>query len=406
MGGNPERRRSLGKDDRDWKHIRHSRDRHLGFSVSNEYYQNVPFLFNREALPYHAIGHFKGRSIFVICNGPSFAQLDHSLLRKPGVITYGMNNGPKSFRPYFWSIVDDPTRFMKSIWLDPLITKLIPLDHFEKKIFDNEKWEMTNMRVGECPNVWGFRRNEKFVANRWLFEDTINWGCHKDYGGGRSILLPVVRLCFLMGFRKVYLLGCDFNMSEANTYHFDEQRTKGAVNCNKSTYDRLQNEYFPSLKPHFDEAGFQVFNCNSESGLKIFPFVSFEEAIAEATAPLGDVENERTWGMYSDKKKKAQFKSEPAENQKKNIDPMGQPRVIEPQTVIHEEPRQGIVNDGDGPRVIKTLPLPLDEGGAVRTDIPRPDPRIIQHVQQPPRIKKRSHHDFLDHGGFADTTSK
>ena len=201
------RRRSLKKDVNDDKTFRHSRDRHLGVSISSEFYQRVPMFFTREAKEIDLIGHYRGASAFLICNGPSFASLDHSLLKKPGVITYGMNNGPKTFRPNFWTCVDDPSRFLTSVWKDPCIMKIIPFDHFEKRLFDNEKWEMSKIKVGECPNVVGFRRNEKFVANRFLFEDTFNWGNHKDYGGGRSVMLPSMRALFLMGFRKVYLLG-------------------------------------------------------------------------------------------------------------------------------------------------------------------------------------------------------
>ena len=314
-----QRRKSLKKDVNDDKAFRYSRDRHMGVSVSNEFYQPCPMFFSREGSQLNLIGLYRGASAFMISNGPSLLNHDLSLLNKPGIITYGMNNGPKTFRPNFWTCVDDPSRFLKSIWLDPTITKFIPQATFEKKIFDNEKWEMTNIKVGDCPNVIGYRRNEKFVADRFLFEDTINWGCHKDFGGGRSVMLPVFRILFLLGFRTVYLLGCDFNMSESNTYHFDEQRSKGAVKGNNNTYERLINDYLPKLKPIFDEVDFKIFNCNPESKLKCFPHKDYNEAIREATKGLGDVANERSWGMYSKPTEKDKWKNEPDEAHKKNL---------------------------------------------------------------------------------------
>jgi len=312
------RRRSLKPDKNDDNAFRFSRDRHLGVSVSTEFYQPVPMFFTREGAMLNLIGHYRGASAFMLCNGPSMRPLDLSLLKNAGVMTYGMNNGPRTFRPNFWTCVDDPSRFMKSIWLDPRIMKFVPQATFEKRIFDNEKWEMTKTKVGDCPNVVGYRRNEKFMANRFLFEDKINWGNHKDYGGGRSVMLPVMRILFLLGFRKVYLLGCDLNMTSENTYHFDEQRCKGAVNCNTSTYKRLKDEYFPQLKPHFDKEGFEVYNCNPESELEVFPFISYEEAIAEATSKVGDVEHERTWGMYSKVGDKEEVRNEPIDEHKDN----------------------------------------------------------------------------------------
>jgi len=299
--------------------FRHPRERHSGVDVTKEFGQSIPFFFTRDGAPIDLIGQYKGSSAFMICNGPSFSQLNHALLKKPGIMTLGVNNGPKTFRPDFWTCVDDPPRFMKSIWLDPKIMKFVPQAHFEKPIFDNEKWELMNKKVGSCPNVVGFRRNEHFIADRFLKETTINWGNHKDYGGSRSVMLPSLRILYLLGFRTVYLLGCDLNMTAENTYHFDEQRDKGAVNGNLSTYKRLIEEYFPQLKPHFDAAGFKVYNCNRESSLKVFPFISFDEAITNATKGLGDIEHERTWGLYTKLEDRAKWKIEPNEEEKKKM---------------------------------------------------------------------------------------
>lgn len=319
-----ERRRSLLKDGNDIRQFRHHRDRHVGHAISNEYYQQAPFFFTRECAQLNLIGQYKGASAFLILNGPSLVsgEYDISLLNLPGVITYGVNNGPSTFRPNFWSCVDDPTRFLKSIWLDPKITKFIPHAHAEKPIFDNEKWEDMKSQdgqkilAGECPNCVFFHRNEKFVANRWLFEDKINWGNSKHHGGGRSVMLPALRILFLLGFRRVYLIGADFKMTEDYAYHFDEQRPKGSVNCNMSTYRRMNNEYFPQLKPYFKEEGYEVFNCTKDSGLTAFDYFPYEDAIAECTKGLGDVFNERTWGMYCKPGDKSNTLAEPSDSEK------------------------------------------------------------------------------------------
>ena len=337
MGDNTMRRRSLKNDKNDDAAFRHSRDRHMGVSISDEFYQPVPMFFTREGAHLSLIGHYRGGHAFLICNGPSFASLDRTQLNKPGIMTFGINNGPKTYRPNFWTCVDDPVRFLKSIWLDPKITKFVPQAHFEKPIFDNETWEVMKTRVGECPNVIGYRRNEKFVAERFLFESSFNWGNHKDFGGGRSVMLPALRILFLLGFRKVYLLGCDMKMTEKYAYHFDEQRSKGAVNCNMSTYDRLKSDYLPALKPVFDAEGFNVFNCNPNSELKVFPYLPFEDAIKEATKDLGDVPNERVWGMYSTPDEKPKWKQEPPKEQKvhlETLEEMGKKNVYEKPSVV------------------------------------------------------------------------
>lgn len=336
--------RSLLKDVNDDNIFRHGRQKHVG-TIFNEFNQPCPFFFTRDRMPLHLIGQYRGRSAFMVCNGPSVAKLNLSLLKKPGVITYGINNGPRTIRPNFWTCVDDPKRFLKSIWLDSLITKFVPHSFANKQIFDNEKWvDMLDKNnkpviVGDCPNVIYFHRNEKFVAERFLCEDTINWGCHGDYGGSRSVMLPVFRILFLLGFRKIYLLGADFKMSENYTYHFDEQRSKGAVKCNNNTYDRLKSEYLPALKKVFEEEGLEVWNCNPESELKVFPFKKYEEAINETIAPLGDVEHERTWGMYSKPEERQKWKVEPLIENKTHCNITGGNK--EPIYVINEKTDNG-----------------------------------------------------------------
>lgn len=303
------RMRSMAIDQNDDRALLHGRDANMGMVISNEFYQSVPFFFNREKWPLPLVGAYRGASAFLVASGPSFAKVDKSLLAKPGVWAMTLNNAVKSFRGNAACIVDDPSRFVASLWLDPKITKFVPADHFEKPIWDNrtfigkdgkveQRWCPMSAKVGDCPMVVGYHRNEKFHAPRFLFEETINWGCHKRWGGGRSVMLASLRILFLLGFRKVYLVGVDFEMTEEKRYHFDEGRTESAIKGNMSTYSKLIH-WLEELKPHFDREGFVVKNCNPDSRLKAFPMTTVEEAVAEATEPLGDVPNERSRGMYS-----------------------------------------------------------------------------------------------------------
>jgi len=312
-GGRRERRRSrmrsLAVDRNDESTLRYGRFRNMGTTVAAEYYQPCPFFFTREKWPLQIVGHFRGGSAFLIAGGPSFAAADKSLLRAPGVWTITLNNAVRSFRGNAACIVDDPTRFVASLWHDPTIMKFVPACHFEKEIWDNrtlvmpggrrdERWQPSKTKVGDCPNVIGYHRNEKFVPERFLYEDTINWGNHAQWGGGRSVMLATMRILFLLGFRNVYLLGVDFDMTDDKRYHFDEQRTNSAVKGNQSTYSKMI-QWFEQLQPRFLAEGFVVSNCNPDSKLRAFPFVDLDEAVRRATFELGDVVNERTWGMYT-----------------------------------------------------------------------------------------------------------
>jgi hypothetical protein len=261
-------------------------------------FATVPMFFRRNGMTVDIVNLFQNKSIFLINNGPSFKNVDKNKLKQPGIITFGINNGAHVFRPNLWTCVDDPSRFLRSIWEDPTIMKFVPLSHFEKPIWDNKKDDFSTDLVGSFPNVIGYRRNEHFDADKWLFEDTINWGNHKDFGGGRSVMLSSIRICHLLGFKTVYLLGCDFEMSEDKKYFFEEQRSKNAINNNNNSYKKMM-EYFELLRPKFDKIGFNVYNLNNESKLKAFQFKSFEEAVKQETLDVSD----KTFGMYINRKK-------------------------------------------------------------------------------------------------------
>lgn len=284
-------------DVNDLKKNKHGRERHNGHLIG-KYLQSPPMLFSRDSHPLWMGDMYRGNSAFLILGGPSFSNIDKSKLTQPGILTMGVNNSVKSFRPNLWISVDDPTHFIKSIWLDSKITKFVPFSHSEKHIFDNESWKESTIKVGDCPNVWFYKRNERFIAEQFLFEDTINWGNHKDYGGGRSVMLAGIRMLFYLGIRTIYLLGCDFKMNEQSKYHFEQDRTVSSIKGNSSTY-KLLIDRFKILKPIFKENGLEILNCNRESNLKVFPFIELDDALKAASAALPiDIINERTNGLY------------------------------------------------------------------------------------------------------------
>ncbi len=269
--------------------------------------RNEVCFFNRDQSPINVSEPYPGSTAFIIAGGQSFSKIDCASLRFAWTMT--LNNSSSTFRGNANCVVDEPSRFSYSVWLDPTVQKFVPLEFFESPLWDNryltetsgnvgQRWRLADKRLRDCPNVVGYRRNDRFDASQFLHEETINWGCHAKYGGGRSVMLPALRILYLLGFRRVYLLGVDFEMSETKKYHFDEDRGKGAISCNMRTYQRLQR-WFAELQPYFLKEGFVVRNCNPDSKLTIFPFTPFDEAIDEALAPLGDYRKERTRGMYS-----------------------------------------------------------------------------------------------------------
>lgn len=296
LNKNIETIKSESFDNSDYAKLRQNRERHEGFNISH-YQQSPPMLFTRDGHNLWLGDIYRGSSAYLILGGPSFKEIDIKKLNQSGILTMCVNNSVKTFRPNLWTSVDDPTHFLKSIWLDPKIQKFVPMCHSSKKIFDNDKFEVMDTVVGDCPNVYYYRRNEHFKPEQFLYEDTFNWGNHKKYGGGRSIMLVAIRLLYYLGIRKVYLLGCDFNMDGNTKYHFEQDRSESSIRGNNNTY-KLLIERFNKLKPIFDDLGYEIYNCNKNSNLKIFPYIDFNESINRTLEDFPNIYEENSKGLY------------------------------------------------------------------------------------------------------------
>ncbi len=266
-------------------------------SIVGDNLRSNPFFFRHDGSGVDIVNLYRGQSVFLIMNGKSINSVDLDLLQSPGIMTMGVNNGSHYVRTNFWSCVDEPYRFMPSIWMDPKITKFIPHAHFQKYILDCDKNKVSRTQVCECPNVIGYKRNERFNHETFLTESTVNWGNHGSLGGGRSVMIASIRILHLLGFRTIYLLGCDFQMDSDRKYFFAENRDQNAINNNTNSY-KIMSGYFSKLAPVFEKAGISIFNLNPESKLKVFPFMSFEEAVVRSTRTVLKELQRDTVGMY------------------------------------------------------------------------------------------------------------
>ncbi|HRQ87545.1 MAG TPA: hypothetical protein PLA50_02035, partial [Bacteroidia bacterium] len=236
---------------------------------------------------------------FLIASGPSFGLLDHGPLRQPGILTMGVNNSPATFRPDLWVGVDPPRTFLKSIWLDPKIAKYVRVEHLDRAIFDSRHWMPYHLTPRDCPRVTAFTSSDSFCADRFLNEATVAWGdAVPDGHQARSVLLAALKILYCLGIREVFLLGVDFHMEPSQPYHFAESVTEPYVAANQKAYAKLARQ-LQSLVPYFAEHGYQVWNCNPDSKLEVFPHLPLAEAIRRSLKdfPPSD-QPEPTAGLY------------------------------------------------------------------------------------------------------------
>jgi len=215
---------------------------------------------------------FLNAGCFFIGSGPSLEKLNLSLLKERGVLSFAVNNVAafSQIRPNFWLSCDDPSSFHKVIWKDPGIMKFVRRPNYDKI---------------ETPlNCYYFDINEDFMPQTFFTEPTVCFGNKSDlideFGGkgGRSVMYCSFRIMHHLGIRRIYLIGCDFNMDEKRPYVFDQKKWGGGCRTNNQHYE-IMNTRFKSLNTESKKHGLTIYNCTPNSGLTAFEELDYYKAI-------------------------------------------------------------------------------------------------------------------------------
>lgn len=259
----------------------------------------APTLLHRpDGRPAPLDGLYRGQHLFLILSGPSLKQIDLSRLGR-GTVTLGVNNSWLVHRPTFWTAVDPPESFSDLGWKDPGITKFVPWSARDRRLrFSHPDGTIHSslFMAREMPSTYFFTRNCGFDPATFFTEDHISWGTTKNFPdalgftGARSVMLAALRIAHYLGFHDVYLLGCDFHMpidTAAPAYAWNEGKAPSGRAGNNGSY-RILTSRFKALQSHIlaNNIPFRIWNCNESSGLRVFPFMPFDRAIARATSPF------------------------------------------------------------------------------------------------------------------------
>jgi len=199
---------------------------------------------------------FRGRKAVLVCGGPSFLTVDHSLIRSSGLITMTLNDGVRTFRSDLWLGVDPPERFDSTIWEDARITKFIPTG----RAGDEHARRGVHVIVYPPSDAW---------CSEAIFSPTGTVAPFSRGDGARTSMVDAIRVLFLLGFRTIYLFGVDFHQSRAHAYHHPAPGYPRRVRANNRLYRRL-TERLARMRPLMESAGLDVYNCNPDSRLEVF----------------------------------------------------------------------------------------------------------------------------------------
>lgn len=266
-------------------------------------------LVNQHEKPVPLGNTWRDGHVFFVLSGPSLSLIPPEELQQRGIVTLAVNNAATVIRPNFWVYGDRTNKFHDVIWKDPGIMKFMPIRAWHPRRISTVRTKVdgkfvdTGKQGRYFPGVIGYQRNAFFNPEIFLWEPTVNWGNSKKSAAQNNlphiinIMFVAFRVAYYLGFRHIYLLGCDFNMKGARPYAFDQAKTPDSVSSNNGTYLKL-NYMLSLLKPYFDNAKLEVFNCTPDSGLLAFPQLSFQEALQNAKSDLPKVID--TAGWYDD----------------------------------------------------------------------------------------------------------
>jgi hypothetical protein len=236
---------------------------------------------------------YRGATAVLICGGPG-ADIPR-LTALPGVVVAAINNAAETFRPDIWFGLDEPSRFLKRIWMDPGIQKFFPLAYADKPIGKDD------ITAAETPNTVFIRRNDAFNPRTWFEESTINWG--DDVGpderrGGRSTMIAALRVLYSLGFAKIIIAGADMKMVPGKgAYSHSQEASEIHARRNNNLYAYLNLEVFPKLATGFAERGVDVVVVPPTT-ITAFRSVDLAAIEADLTARWAPLAEQTSAGLY------------------------------------------------------------------------------------------------------------
>lgn len=197
-----------------------------------------------------SIQDFKGlhpeKRVFIMCSGPSLAELDLKPLERR--LTIGLNRSFMAFHPATYHCVMD------------------------LRLYELYKDELSKSRY-----LFTFPERPFGIPITLLGADGFSWDLAQGIYSGYTVSYYALQLAVYMGFEEIYFLGLDLKNKPKQThffghdYHSEDHETTEFPKMRKG---------FESIAPTLKERGIKVYNCSEESSLECFPYMSYAKAIS------------------------------------------------------------------------------------------------------------------------------
>lgn len=222
--------------------------------------------------PSDVTGLFRECPIFIIGGSPILKTLPLELLSSSHLPTLALNNAPYVYsRPTMWVTADKPSCFGGHLFARPDILKFAYMNHKDEIV------AATGKTMKEHPTMLLYKLSEPEEPEDFFSE-------LQPYIWWKSVFPIAMQLCWRLGARRIYLVGCGFHNRAGPAYAWDTELTEGQADYSQATYDADMLR-LATLKPLFDQRGFEVISCTPNSRANsMLPYMSLEDAIKRETA--------------------------------------------------------------------------------------------------------------------------
>jgi hypothetical protein len=268
---------------------------------------------------------------WIIGAGPSLASAPIDRIVAAPIPRFAVNlAGTHLLRPHFWTAYDPTARFHRSTYFDPSILKFV---HARRSM---DLIPGTTFKVCDAPNLLFFDRIPNRGFNRFLDRDAAG------IADWRDSFLQAIEIAYHLGFRRLYLVGCDMQVAPSakllelaqevgvshvpgeplhdlltrcrkvglsldtehgdvlpSQYHFDEVKPLAAAVNTDMHYFRVV-QWLRQSRRSLALAGLELISVTPGSRLNaFFPTRSIDDALDDIHRSIGDPAQETTRGRYT-----------------------------------------------------------------------------------------------------------
>lgn len=220
-----------------------------------------------------------GERCFIVCTGPSLTMEDLDMIKDE--VCFSMNSiinifERTDFRPTYYliqdgyverklrnKILEQKKDFCRKMFIGVGNVYLNKLSTSNRAFKKYRKWNPIRYNLN-----WAYHCYEMYYESDRI---EFSMDCAKEIKDGYTVTYSAIQLAIYMGFKEIYLLGCDSNFAG----HIDEVCKQDNV----AVPALAMIKAYKIAKKYADRYGVKIYNATRGGMLEVFPRVALEEVV-------------------------------------------------------------------------------------------------------------------------------